>query len=280
MKLLPIGLAIALVSPVYAAEDPAKKAYLPDLSLRQAWIAPSRAGGGADRIGINRTQAEASYEIFKGTSAGVSEQYTTISGRGQSGLPASLSLLEFPLESYIPVPLSSEKTFVRLGATPAFAADRLRVSGKDFLFPYDAQYIYRVSSELDIGVGVVFGQGFSRDYFPIAGFVFHPGMMTVSLTDEFAVAYQVDPLDRVFAEYGGFLGADEYRTRNTPFLKNDVLEFREEFAGVGAQRTKGLWTLSARIGQAFNRRLRMRESPLEVKIKPGVYLVGGLDREF
>jgi hypothetical protein len=101
----------------------------------------------------------------------------------------------------------------------------------------------------------------------------------VEATDEPAVFYQLSREVKVFAESGGFLGTEEYRVR-TAQGGDDVLTFRQWYAGAGIARKAGPGYLSLRAGRLFLRRFRTHEAPLEIKLRNGLYIALGLDLEY
>lgn len=240
-----------------------------------------RADAMSGKIGITEALSEYSYE-FKAfdklpVEVSLGTQYIGINNTTGVELPSHLTGLEAGIETTLPF-FKFDKTYLRLGISPAFYSDDWNVSSSSFRIPSHTFIIHQPNSKLTLIAGVAVYPDFERSVLPVLGFIYKPNpKLTFNITPkEPNINYILNDRVTLFAEGGGSLNCEFEVTKDD--LKNVVLRYNQLRLGAGVKyKFNKFIQSSVSAGGLFNRYFKYRDSLGKVNIKDGLYTEFRLD---
>lgn len=226
-------------------------------------------------IGVTESACELSYEwnVLNTLPVELSleAQYFSINNTTRVTLPSHLNGLTAGIETTLPF-FNFDKTYVRVGVSPAFYADTWDFDSSSFRIPFHSFLIYQFNNRWTFIAGVGVFPDFENKILPIAGFIYKPNTrLTFSIVPKNPnVSYVLNPRVTLFVEDGSLLNTEfEVKKDN---LENVVLKYNETRLGTGIKYKFNKFIQSAvSVGAIFNRSLEYRDSLGKVDIKNGMY---------
>ncbi len=185
-------------------------------------------------------------------------------------LPSHLTKLSLGAEVTLPA-VVLDKTYVRLGITPAFYSSNWNFKANSFNFGSHALLIYQPSEKLTLIVGVAVSPGFEGPITPFAGVIYQLNdKLTFDLVPSRpAIYYKINDRLTLFGE-SGFSGA-EFKVSKDGY-DGAALSYNEIHVGGGAQiKVNKYIDTYLSCGRMLNHYLEYRDSLGKVNMKNNTY---------
>lgn len=186
-------------------------------------------------------------------------------------LPAHLVGLTTDIETTLPF-FHFNKTYLRLGISPAFYADDWDFPSSSFRIPSRYFLIYQPDAKWTFLYGVAVYPDFENEVLPIIGFIYKPNdKLAFNIVPKRPnITYFINDRMSLFAEGGTSLNSEFEVTRDN--TKNVVLRYKEARLGGGIKFKFNQYIQSSiSAGGLFNRSLKYRDGQGKVNIKDGLY---------
>ena len=186
-------------------------------------------------------------------------------------LPAHLVGLTTDIETTLPF-FNFNKTYLRLGISPAFYADDWDFPSSSFRIPSRYFLIYQPDAKWTFLYGVAVYPDFKNEVLPILGFIYKPNdKLAFNIVPKRPnITYFINDRMSLFAEGGTSLNREFEVTRDN--TKNVVLRYKETRLGGGIKFKFNQYIHSSiSAGSIFNRSLKYRDGQGKVNIKDGLY---------
>ncbi|MCU0652225.1 MAG: DUF6268 family outer membrane beta-barrel protein [Candidatus Omnitrophica bacterium] len=185
-------------------------------------------------------------------------------------LPSHLTELTFGAEATLPA-FGLEKTYIRLGITPAFYSSNWNFKANSFNFGSHALVIYQATDKLTLVAGVSVSPGFEDPITPFGGLIYKPNdKLTFDLVPTRpAITYQINDRIAVFGE-AGFEGS-EFKVSKDGYT-GAALSYNEVHFGGGIKFSVNKYIDTyLSCGRMINHYFKYRDSLGKVDMKDNTY---------
>ncbi len=201
----------------------------------------------------------------------LASRYISIKNTTPIEFPAHLTAVIGDIETTLPF-FNFDKTYFRLGLSPAFYGDDWSFSSSDFRIPSRYFFVHKPNDAWTFVAGVAAFPSYEVKALPIFGVIYKPNEKWAFnlVPDRPNISYYLNDRLTLLLETGGYVDSEYKVTRDQ--TKNATLLYKEEHVGTGAKlKLNKIMETYLYTGYTFNRTLKYLDDLGKVNIDGGFY---------